>query len=69
MYFESDRRSITASGVDHVMRVFLSNYASDATLRDAVNLGEPSTDAEIENELSVTNEIVCEEESIDPRNY
>ena len=65
-YFEKDLRSITASGVEHVMRLFLSNYAGDAFADDAANVLEPSTDLEIEKELSHVNEIMCDEEAIDP---
>lgn len=55
-YFEQDRRSVAAVGVDHVMRVFLGHYSrlTDAKRRSS-----------IEAELAVEQRVVCEEERLD----
>jgi hypothetical protein len=50
-YFESDLRSVTPDGVDHVMRMFFRHFAPDADVSAAVREAM---------------DIVCEEESLDP---
>lgn len=55
-YFEQDRRSVAATGVDHVMRVFLRHYSR---LTDA-----PKGNS-IAKELAVEQRVVCEEERLD----
>ncbi len=60
-YFEPDLRSIRQDGIDHVMRIFLSNYAS-------VNSGRaenPTDQQEIMREMAYANAVVCDEEAID----
>ena len=64
-YFESDLRSVTAEGVDHVMRLFLSHYVGDNHARGSSETNATSND-DIRKELALTNEIICDEEAIDP---
>ncbi len=60
-YFETDLRSITQEGVDHVMRIFLSSYANEEPART-----DNGTDQqEIMNEMARANAVVCDEEAID----
>ena len=60
-YFETDLRSITQEGVDHVMRIFLSGYANEEPART-----DNGTDQqEIMNEMARANAVVCDEEAID----
>ena len=60
-YFETDLRSITQEGVDHVMRIFLSSYANEKPDRT-----ENGTDQqEIMSELARANAVVCDEEAIE----
>jgi len=56
-YFESDLRSVTSEGVDHVMRLFLRHYAP-AQKTD-------SLDQELVCEIVKLGDIVCDEEAID----
>jgi hypothetical protein len=51
-YFENDLRSVTPDGVDHVMRMFFRHFAPDAEVSAAVREAM---------------DLVCEEESLDPR--
>ena len=64
-YFESDLRSVKAEGVDHVMRLFLSHYVGDNHARGSSETNATSND-DIRKELALTNEIICDEEAIDP---
>jgi hypothetical protein len=54
-YFESDLRTVTHSGIDHVMRLFLKHYAGEQG-----HAGDPA----LLNELFRVNDIVCDEEAI-----
>jgi hypothetical protein len=56
-YYESDLRTITAAGVDHVMRLFLKHYFNEQTTE--------SVDPALLKELHKINEIVCDEEAIE----
>jgi ABC-type polysaccharide/polyol phosphate transport system ATPase subunit len=55
-YFESDLRSVTSEGVDHVMRLFLKHYAGDRSIE--------FVDPELVKELSAVKEIYCDEEAL-----
>lgn len=55
-YFEQDRRSVAAAGVDHVMRVFLRHW-SRMTIAPTENA--------IASELATEQRVVCEEERLD----
>jgi len=56
-YFDSDLRSVTQEGVDHVMRLFLAHYSSEGAAS--------KLDDELMRENALVNEIVCDEEAID----
>jgi len=66
MYFESDLRSIKPEGVDHVMRLFLSNYVGGEARHEPAEKRGASDVDDIKREIAVVNEIVCDEEAIDP---
>jgi ABC-type polysaccharide/polyol phosphate transport system ATPase subunit len=55
-YFESDLRSVTSEGIDHVMRVFLKHYSQEGSAA--------SVDPELMKELSALKDIYCDEEAI-----
>jgi hypothetical protein len=59
-YFEDDLRSVTTSGVEHAMRLFLSHYLGAHT---SSTLAE-----ELEREARAVRAIVCDEEAIDAGN-
>ena len=65
-YFESDFRSVKAEGVDHVMRLFLSHYVGGDFANGPAETGGTSDASEIKAEMARVNDIVCEEEAIDP---
>jgi hypothetical protein len=56
-YFEDDLRSVTTSGVEHAMRLFLSHYLGAET--------SSTLDKELEREARAVRQIVCDEEAID----
>jgi len=60
-YFEDDLRSVTKTGVDHVMRVFFSHFAQASELPENGN-GNPH---HLRAELDALKEIVCDEEALD----
>ncbi len=60
-YFEDDLRSIKAEGVDHVMKLFLSNYSNENTIGTQMSAAQQ----EIMNEMVIANSVVCDEEAID----
>ena len=64
-YFESDLRSVKADGVDHVMRLFLSHYVGDNPIPEPAGTSNSSA-GDIRKELAITNEIICDEEAVDP---
>ena len=66
-YFETDLRSVKGEGVDHVMRLFLSNYVGDNPTPKSAGTNDTSA-GDIRKELAITNEIICDEEAIDPLN-
>ena len=66
MYFESDLRSIKPEGVDHVMRLFMSTYGGENGVSATIIARENSNGDDIKKELALVNEIVCDEEAIDP---
>lgn len=57
LYYQSDLRSVTESGVDHVMRLFFRHYTP--------GLSAGPTDAELQAEVNRSFKIVCEEELLD----
>lgn len=59
-YFEQDRRSVTAAGVAHVMRVFM------ARMTRAEEAGQAATGAATESERSIESlmEVACDEEAL-----
>ena len=65
-YFESDLRSIKPVGVDHVMRLFLSGYAGVGGIQASVAAVCNSVSDDIRSEIARANEVVCDEEAIDP---
>ena len=66
-YFESDLRSVKADGVDHVMRLFLSHYVGENSMPEPAGTTDTSA-GDIRKELALANEIICDEEAIDPLN-
>ena len=65
-YFASDLRSVTERGVNHVMRLFMRHYASDATPMKQ----PPSDDFEDRvklnaHEVEEIAKVICEEELLD----
>ena len=57
-YFEDDLRSVSAMGVDHVMRVFFRHYTGTGQ--------EPRTFGEsFRNDTRALSAIVCDEEAIE----
>ncbi|MCJ2067677.1 GSCFA domain-containing protein [Methylobacterium sp. J-030] len=58
-YFEADRRSVSESGVAHVMRVFNRNYMTNAAPADA------HRDAALHMEFNRSSKILCDEEALD----
>ena len=66
-YFESDLRSVKADGVDHVMRLFLSHYVGENPMPEPAGTTDSSA-GDIRKELALANEIICDEEAIDPLN-
>lgn len=70
-YFAEDRRSVTESGVAHVMRVFLRHYGGDAS-RSAAFAGADSSETErraaarqAAADMNRVIEMLCDEEAID----
>lgn len=57
-YFGADLRTVTAAGVDHVMRLFMRHYAPQAA-------AAPAADAELAAEARRALRIVCEEQLLD----
>jgi len=61
-YFENDLRSVKAEGVEQVMGLFLSHYAASLS----TNMSEfLAFAAELEQESSAINKVICDEEAID----
>ena len=56
-YFEDDLRSVTTSGVEHAMRLFLSHYLGAETSSTLAK--------DLEREAKAVRGIVCDEEAID----
>ena len=65
-YFESDLRSIKPAGVDHVMRLFLAGYAGEVGAQAPTAAKSNSISDDIRREMARVNEVVCDEEAIDP---
>jgi len=61
-YLEDDLRSVRQDGVDHVMRVFLRHYTSEAVIIPAK---EGVHQLEQKNTIDRINAIICDEEAID----
>lgn len=62
-YYESDSRTVSSAGVDHVMRVFLAHYSDHSV--DCAS-PEPAPINQIATELAEEQSVVCEEERLDP---
>jgi hypothetical protein len=60
-YFEADRRSVTAQGVDHVMRVFMSRLAEMPQQDPAIGSDEEDPGME---EAQALADALCEEEML-----
>ena len=65
-YFESDLRSIKQAGVDHVMRLFMASYSGEAGVLATSAAKNKSVSEDIRREMARVNEVVCDEEAIDP---
>jgi hypothetical protein len=73
-YFEDDLRSVTKSGVDHVMRVFFSHYVQDSRC-PSFRYGAPLSKMNVQPgaftrvmkaELAALSNVVCDEDAIQP---
>jgi len=64
-YFESDLRSVNKEGVDHVMRIFMANYAKHeiSTVDDRITKPIEKSETAPSNSTK-NNTIVCDEEEI-----
>ncbi|HWS66626.1 MAG TPA: GSCFA domain-containing protein [Steroidobacteraceae bacterium] len=60
LYFDSDLRTVTSNGVDHVMRLFLKHYFGEQG-------AGIDADAALLQELRSVSDIVCDEEALDRR--
>ena len=56
-YFDSDLRSVRPEGVEHVMRVFMRHYSHGPGA---------ARDQDLVRELTVLNDVVCDEEALEP---
>lgn len=56
--FAEDQRSVTASGIQSVMRVFFAHYTSSGAGPQALKL-------DVRREISVASKVVCDEEAVD----
>jgi hypothetical protein len=67
-YFMSDLRSVTESGVNHVMRLFMRHYASEYTRgqRTATDDAAQRVKANV-REVEQIARVICEEELLDAR--
>ena len=61
-YYEDDRREVSASGVEHAMRIFLQHYPTTAQPQAAVSL---SASAQALASIRAASEVVCDEEIIE----
>jgi GSCFA family len=61
-YFAEDQRSVTASGVQSVMRIFFAHCTSNGA---ALGMGAQALKLDIRREASVAAAIVCDEEAVD----
>ncbi|GAC1553624.1 MAG: GSCFA domain-containing protein [Beijerinckiaceae bacterium] len=61
-YFAEDQRSITASGVQNVMRVFFAHYTSQKAARPS---GVRALKINVARELAEAAKVVCDEEAIE----
>jgi hypothetical protein len=60
-YFEADRRSVTAAGVDHVMRLFMAHMTAGAAPEPAAKAARAASDAALA-ELEALANAACDEE-------
>jgi hypothetical protein len=60
-YYHDDLRSVTTSGVDHVMRLFMKHYAEEGQTQAAVTT---NLDQELTKEAQRISEVICDEEAI-----
>jgi hypothetical protein len=61
-YFAEDQRSVTASGVQNVMRVFFAHYTSP---KPEFGAGAQVLKLDVRREASVAAKVVCDEEALD----
>jgi hypothetical protein len=59
-YFDSDLRSVTDAGVNHVMRVFFEHFAEPGPCPDKT----PEPPDYIGSELATVKDIICDEEAL-----
>lgn len=65
-YFEADLRSVTAEGVDHVMRTFFRHVAADSDGMPAAQEMVSGTGAEsFTDRMEAITRVICEEELLD----
>lgn len=70
-YFESDLRSVKPEGVEHVMRLFMQHYSSEAQITEQPKSSiSPvnSLDAELMKENERISGVICDEEALDAGN-
>jgi GSCFA family len=61
-YFAEDQRSVTASGVQNVMRVFFTHYTEN---NGTPRAGAQPLKVDVRREASAAAKIVCDEEAVD----
>jgi hypothetical protein len=61
-YFAEDQRSVTASGVQSVMRVFFAHYTSNGA---ALGICAQTLKLDMRREASAAAKLVCDEEAVD----
>lgn len=64
-YFDSNRRSVTDAGVQHVMRVFVRHFCEAAPKPEQSSAVSRRDPAAFARELEQLSEITCDEELLD----
>jgi hypothetical protein len=61
-YFAENQRSVTASGVQSIMRVFFAHYPSNGP---ALGTSAQTLKLDMRREASAAAKVVCDEEAVD----
>ena len=60
VFYESDRRSVSASGVDHVMSLFFKHYCNKYDPDVAIKMNEEPDETAVQNAYLAR--VLCDEE-------